>query len=226
MLLNLYHLFNLSTDLPQPRARPGWLGSFFYWVLFMVPPLSRAQVNDGANWLLLHFSDQINQACRGKPYRPHILCALACRETGFIWIPHTRRKAPRELLPMILCDSGGNSDLDGLADLHVECGPALYHLLVDQGNQARSFRSLRPSPIPYRGYGIFRYDLHHVRTDREFFERLKWYDFDQCLARICRELDPLYRTVRPGDHLAALSKYRSSRYAEHVLAFAEVARGR
>src|SRR5215212_8312869 len=70
-------------------------------------PLSKAQVVKGAGWLITNFGPAISTAVGGKPYSRAILCAIACKETGFIWIPRTDMD-PADLLPRLVGDASGD----------------------------------------------------------------------------------------------------------------------
>ena len=69
----------------------------------------------------------------------------------------------------------------------------------------------------YKGYGIFQYDLQHVKSDEAFFTEKKWYSFDECLLRCCRELDSKLAATH-GDLWKAIKRYNGSGpAAEHYM---------
>ena len=59
-----------------------------------------------------------------------------------------------------------------------------------------------------KGYGIFRYDLQHVRSDPVFFMDKQWYALDECLRRVIGELQRKFQLK--GELWAALKAYNGS----------------
>ena len=196
----------------------------------MTLPLSKAQVTKGATWLLGNFGAQITEATSGKPYSRAVVCAIACKETGFIWISRTDTHDGPTLLPLLVGDASG--DIEGhprnafpknTADFRAKFGDDFAEMLIVEANKARGLRGLAPARIVYKGYGIFQYDLQHVITDRAFFEERLWHAIDPCLDRLARELDRCFAAASsPRD---AVRRYNGSgpaaeEYADHVMIFA------
>jgi hypothetical protein len=128
-------------------------------------PLSKNQVTKGAAWLHANFGAEIAQAVSGKPYSASIVCAIACKETGFIWIGRTNMPAA-VLLPLLVGDASGdvaghprNAFPKNTAEFRAEFGDAFADDLIAESNAARALRGLPPAHIVYKGYGIFQYDL-------------------------------------------------------------------
>lgn len=194
-------------------------------------PLSKAQVAKGTAWLLAHFGPDIRTAVIGKPYTSALLCAIACKETGFIWISRTDTMSPVSLLPRLVGDASG--DVRGhprqafptnTAVFRAKFGDTFTNTLIAEANLARTMRGLRPAQIVYKGYGLFQYDLQHVLQDQVFFEHLLWHTIGPCLARCTQELDRAFARAR-GDIREGVRRYNGSgaaaeTYADHVLAFA------
>jgi hypothetical protein len=197
-------------------------------------PLSKAQVVKGTGWLITNFGPAISAAVAGKPYSRAILCAIACKETGFIWIPRTDMD-PADLLPRLIGDASG--DVAGhprgvfpqnTAAFRAKFGPTFTNFLIAESNKARAMRGLGPAQIVYKGYGIYQYDLQHVTPDREFFENALWHTMDHCLERLTKELDRTFAASH-GDVRDGVRRYNGSgaaaqTYADHVMAFAEFAK--
>jgi len=198
-------------------------------------PLSRTQVLKGTRWLMGNFGDDIARAVAGKPYGAEILCAIACKETGFIWIARSDKMAADALLPLLIGDASGDVPGHGrrafprnTAAFRAAYGDAFADMLIAETNKARALRGLSPARILYKGFGIFQYDLQHVQTDREFFERRMWHRMAPCLERATRELDRTFRAAG-GDPRDAVRRYNGAGtaaqiYAGHVMAFADIAR--
>lgn len=198
----------------------------------MALPLSKAQVTKGAGWLFANFGEDLKRATAGKPYTRPLLCAIACKETGFIWIPRIDKKSAAELLPLLVGDASG--DVPGhprsafpknTATFRAKFGNPFTDKLIAEANKARALRGLDPAKIVYKGYGIYQYDLQHVKEDQAFFEDLEWHTMGPCLARVTRELDRTFR-ASGGDTRGAVRRYNGSgpaaeTYADHVMAFFE-----
>ena len=78
-------------------------------------------------------------------------------------------------------------------------------------------------PWVYKGYGLFQYDLQHVKTAEDFFRNREWYSIDNCLSRVVEELDRKL-TAQGGDLWKAIRAYNGSgaaaeRYMQNVKAF-------
>lgn len=198
----------------------------------MALPLTKQQVLKGAGWLLSNFPAEIAAAVAGKPYDTSIVCAIACKETGFIWIGRSSTMTGRQLLPLLIGDASG--DVAGAprsafpkntAEFRAAFGKPFTDTLIAESNKARALRGLSPAQIVYKGYGIFQYDLQHVRTDRAFFENLMWHDIGPCIDRLTRELDRSFKAAhnnrREGVRRYNGSGPRAEQYADHVMAFAE-----
>jgi len=198
-------------------------------------PLSRTQVLKGTRWLMGNFADDIAMVVAGKPYGAEILCAIACKETGFIWISRSDDMPAEALLPLLIGDASGDVPGHGrkafprnTAAFRVAYGDLFADKLIAETNKARALRGLSASKIIYKGYGIFQYDLQHVQTDREFFEQRMWHRIGPCLERATRELDRTFRAAG-GDTRDAVRRYNGTgtaaqTYATHVMAFADIAR--
>jgi len=200
----------------------------------MALPLSKAQVVKGTGWLVTNFGPAITAAIAGKPYSRAILCAIACKETGFIWIPRTDMK-PADLLPRLIGDASG--DVAGhprsafpknTAEFRAKFGAAFTDALIAESNKARAMRGLGPAQIVYKGYGIFQYDLQHVLQDQAFFQNDLWHTMDHCLERLTKELDRAFNAsggnVRDGVRRYNGSGAAAQAYADDVMAFAEFAK--
>jgi hypothetical protein len=183
-----------------------------------------------------NFATDVARATEGKPYSAAIVCAIACAETGYIWIPRTAT-APATLLPLLIGDASGdiaghprNAFPKNTAEFRAEFGDDFTSELIAETNKARALRHLDPREIVYKGYGIFQYDLQHVKADQTFFRNRQWYQIDGCLSRLTQELDRCFAAAHPGDTRDAVRRYNGSgpaaeTYADVVMAFAGFCRG-
>ena len=206
-------------------------------------PISEAAARRATRWLMAHFGTQIRSAARGTPFGPEILCAIACQETAYFWLP---------LLESLQTTAEFKNDADGLADLIVarcvldasgdhpdsprtafpkntaafraEFGDAFTGLLSGEANKTRALRGYGPKEWVYKGYGIFQYDLQSVREDPAFFRDLRWHDFAACLEKCLSELKNKYR-AQDDDLWEAIRAYngsgpRARAYRDNVRTFA------
>lgn len=193
--------------------------------------LSKTQVTKGTAWLLANFGTEIAAAVAGKPYGTAIVCAIACKETGFIWIGRTSM-SPAKLLPLLIGDASG--DIAGAsrkafpkntAAFRAKYGLGFTNELISEANKSRALRGLEPAKIVYKGYGMMQYDLQHVTEDRAFFEDRLWYGMPDCLGRLTRELDRSFKAakgnVREGVRRYNGSGPRAEAYADEGMTFAQ-----
>jgi hypothetical protein len=199
-------------------------------------PLSKDQVRKGALWMHTNFAPEVASAINGKPYSAAIVCAIACAETGFIWIPRTAM-GQAALLPLLVGDASG--DIEGhprnafpqnTPEFRADFGDDFTNELIAESNNARALRGLGPLQIVYKGYGIFQYDLQHVKADETFFKNRMWHQMDGCLSRLTQELDRCFAEAHLGNTHDAVRRYNGSgpaaeTYADNVMAFADFCSG-
>jgi subtilisin family serine protease len=178
-------------------------------------------------WLISNFQPQLADAVRSTPFTVPLLCAIACREAGIYWLPLTPHKPAAEILGLCVYDASG--DVAGAprsafpintAQFRLTYGDAFTGLLIDETNKARAARGLSAASMVYKGYGIFQYDLQHVRTDESFFRSKQWYSFTECVSRAVGELKKKYEAT--GDIQSAVRAYngsgpRAEQYARDVM---------
>jgi hypothetical protein len=98
-------------------------------------------------------------------------------------------------------------------------------MLIEEANKTRRLQDYGDRPWVYKGYGLFQYDLQHVRGDEGFFRNREWYDFDICLGRAAAELDNKLEAVG-GDLWEAIRAYngsgaRARAYRDNVRVFTD-----
>lgn len=178
-------------------------------------------------WITANFQQQLADAVRGTPFTVPPLCAIACREAGMYWLPLTPHKTAAEILGLCVYDASGDVARAprrafpvNTAQFRLDYGDEFTSTLIEEANQARTARGLNRAAIVYKGYGIFQYDLQHVRTDEAFFRSKQWYSFAECVRRAIKELKSKYAAT--GDIQDAVRAYngsgqRAEQYARDVM---------
>lgn len=153
-------------------------------------------------WLLANFGAELADAVASSPFDVPLLCAIACKEAGAYWLPLTPRRPPGEILGLCVYDASG--DVAGAprsafpvntTQFRRAYGETFTGMLVAETNKARAARGLAAAEMVYKGYGIFQYDLQHVRADEAFFRERKWYSFRECVKRAVGELKEKYQAT-------------------------------
>lgn len=178
-------------------------------------PLNRRRAREMAAWLKTNFGAQIEAALAGTPFSMDIACAIVCQETGLYLLGFTKTRTVDEALSLCVFDASGDVPSSprgafprNTAEFRREYGNDFTQMLIDEANTSRRIRGMSDGKIVYKGYGLFQYDLQHVKTDQAFFENRLWYDFAECLARLKRELMAKYATVKDVDK--AIRAYNGS----------------
>ncbi len=205
-------------------------------------PINEAQARKATRWLMTHFGDLISAAGAGTPFTPEILCAIACQETAYFWIPMLAKLEnepiykdnPTDLADFIL----GRCVLDASGDapnssrsafpkntqaFRDRYGAEFTNMLIEEANLSRKLRDFGPKQWVYKGYGLFQYDLQFVVNDEAFFREKKWYDFEACLGNLMHELKQTHKRF-PTDVWEAVRAYngagsRAMKYRENVKLF-------
>jgi metacaspase-1 len=182
----------------------------------MALPLTEAQTRKATRWLAAHFGDSMRRAIVGTPFGLDLICGIACKETASMWLGFVDRGlTPGDILGRAIGDASGDfpntSRLAFPSDTPTfrrEFGDEFADMLIAEANASRSLRNMGPKPWVYKGYGIFQYDLQHVRDDTAFFRDKQWYALDECLERVVGELQRKFQ--RTGELWAAVKAYNGS----------------
>jgi hypothetical protein len=178
-------------------------------------------------WILSNFRSDVATAVQHTPFTPALLCAIACREAGAFWLPLTPNRPAAEILGLCVYDASG--DVPGAprtafpvntSAFRLAYGEDFTNLLIQETNKARAARGLSEAAMVYKGYGIFQYDLQHVRTDEAFFRARQWHSFAECVSRAVAELKKKYDVTH--DIQDAVRAYngsgpRAEQYARDVM---------
>jgi hypothetical protein len=207
-------------DLPKPRS------------VSEPPPLNQRQTIAAARWMNDNFGPQIKKAIKGTPIAFSLVAAIACKETAAKWLGRIGRLSPDALLASCVFDASG--DFPGTsrgafprntAAFRAEFGDQLTDMLIAEANKSRALDKFNPKQWVYKGYGIFQYDLQHIKTDEAFFREKQWASMEACLAKMKLVLLEKIK-AKDEDMRAAIAAYngageRARTYAEHVLQFNE-----
>lgn len=190
-------------------------------------PLTEAEARRATRWLMTNFGAELRRATEGSPVDPALLCGIAAKETGSLWLAFADRGVdPSVILGRAIGDASGdvpNTTRSAFprdtAAFRAAFGDAFADMLIAEANASRALRNLGPRDWVYKGYGIFQYDLQHVDEDEAFFRERQWYRFDACLERVMRELRR--KIERTGELWAAVKAYngsgpRAEEYRDHV----------
>lgn len=192
-------------------------------------PVNRARCIATANWFDIHFKDQCAKVVDGTPFTAELLYAIACQETAIYFYDWTKDHTPGEVLARCVFDASG--DVNGTrkafpkntAAFIERYGEAIADDLIKEANITRAWRGYSPKQWVYAGYGIFQYDLQHFPDDSDFFTQKLWYNMDDCLDRVMKELKTKW-SAYPNDLHNTIRSYngsgeRAEAYANNVLQF-------
>ncbi len=198
-------------------------------------PITQSQAKRAHEWLQTNFGQQIVSACENTHYTPVHVSAIFCQETAQrvqLWF---NDYDPATILKRCVFDASGdfpgtkrNAFPKNAAEFHTTYGDSFTDMLIAEGNAMRAM----PQPghkdgygeahYLYKAYGLFQYDLQHVKTDEAFFRQKAWYYFDECLKRLFSEL----LTKWKGDLRDNFRRYNGAgrnaeNYADNVMRFVE-----
>ena len=197
-------------------------------------PISKIQAGAACRWLKGCWGAELRAAAFG-PFTVDHLCAIACQETAYFWLPLINKLTPAEILARCVLDASG--DYPGTVRsafpknttvFRAQFGEDFASILIGEANKTRALRGMGPKPWIYKGYGIFQYDLQFVMEDESFFRLRQWHDFRQSLARCIKELRRTY--AAHGDVSEAIRAYNGSgpaarQYRDNVLVYAAISAG-
>jgi len=192
-------------------------------------PLNRSQCLETATWMDNNFGDKCEAAVEHTPFTKQLLYAIACKETAIYVYRWINDHSPAEILGRCVFDASG--DVNGTrmafpkntAEFIAKYGQALANELIGEANKTRAMRGWGPKQWVYAGYGIFQYDLQHILTDENFFRQKLWYNIDDCVDRVLKELrdkwennvNDLFHTIKAYNGSGA----KAENYANSVLQF-------
>lgn len=178
-------------------------------------PMGRDRAQQLARWLKINYGRQIDVAVADTPFSTAIACAIACKETGIYLLDFIQNMAADDAIARCVFDASGDAAGTSrrpfprnTAAFRSVYGDDFAAMLIKEANKSRSLRGLDAAQWVYKGYGLFQYDLQHVRADEAFFRDKRWFKFDECLARLISELTEKFK--KKGDVMSAIQAYNGS----------------
>lgn len=192
-------------------------------------PLTNHLCLDCSTWLKTHFDQQFTHAVAGTPFEKELLFAIACQETAIVWCSWTSSHSPQEILARCVFDASGDANgtrvafPTNTAAFVAKYGQTIANTLIAEANATRALHGWGPKPWVYAGYGLFQYDIQNILTDPDFFEKKLWYNMDDCLLRVIKELKIKW-ALHPNDIFNTVRSYngagpRAENYAQNVMQF-------
>ena len=194
-------------------------------------PISLAQSKKVYDFLMLNYEQKFIDATHDTVFNKKHLVAIACQETAIMWVNWISKYDATTILKRCVLDGTGDTkDTQGQrsafpknkVDFVTRYPSSLLDMLIEEGNKTRQLRLLNSATILYKGYGVFQYDLQFIINDKIFFENKLWYNIDDCLVRVMKELNTKYASC--NDVRTAIRKYngsgqRAENYANNVLQY-------
>jgi hypothetical protein len=182
----------------------------------MALPLTEAQTRKATRWLASNFGESMQRAVVGTPFGLELICGIACKETGPMWLGFVDRGLTSgDILGRAIGDASGDYPNTSRSAFPQDTptfrrafGDEFADMLIAEANASRALRGWGPKQWVYKGYGIFQYDLQHVNVDTAFFKDKQWYSLDACLQRAVGELKKKFQ--RTGELWAAVKAYNGS----------------
>jgi hypothetical protein len=196
-------------------------------------PVTPDQARAIARWLDAHYGARIAQSIAGTAYPPELVYAIACKETGPMLVPMIEAMPPEDVPRYCVFDASGDAPDTrrtafpaNTAVFREAYGDEITKMLIAEANASRLLRGLPWIDWVYKGYGIFQYDLQHIKSDEAFFTDRQWYDFDPCIERLVMELDDKMR-AHANNLTQAIVAYngsgaRAEQYGRHVMQFMQI----
>ena len=157
-------------------------------------PISDRQAVRVTEFMRDNFGAKIMAVTASTPFPAPLLPAIVCQETAYFWLDFLNTITPAQVVARCVLDASGDVTGDrtafprNTAAFRQRYGDEFSNLLIQEANETRSLRGYGPKQWVYAGYGIFQYDLQYVIPDETFFRNRQWYDIDECLERVMKEL--------------------------------------
>ncbi len=164
-------------------------------------------------WFKQTFGASLRQALAATPFSPDFLVAIACQETGYLWMRLLDKGVARdEILRLCVGDTIDGNGARGRqafprtrADLEKNArGAEMFAIarkaLEDMANATgdRAYLAALRNPDKFcRGFGVFQYDLQHFDKDPAYFLEQRYANFDAALAHAIGELRAAKLRVYP-----------------------------
>lgn len=156
--------------------------------------------SDDILWFKTEFQMAIQGQIGGTPLKSDVLIAIACQETGEIWVPLRKTKlSTSDILKLCVGDvidsTGGRkafprtrAELENAA-LGQEMFAIARDALVRMAEYIPAYRPSAKKPDKFcHGYGIFQRDLQFFKVDPQYFLKKRYEDFNASLGQALAEL--------------------------------------
>lgn len=194
-------------------------------------PLNKEQAIKAANWLEINFGDNIRKAVKGTEFTPDIIKGIALQETAIDWVDWIYEKQPTEILALCISDPSGdekgttrNIFPRNQLEFKNRYGINLTDILITEGNKYRTAKGWSNRNWLYKAYGLWCYDLQSIQDDPIFFTHKLWYNIDDCLDRLMKELNFKYKikeAIWPAIAAYNGGGQAASEYAQNVKTFTD-----
>ena len=155
-------------------------------------------------WFKHNFGATITEAAAGSPFTVDMLAAIACQETGDVWIQLRRQNMPvDQILRLCVGDTidakpggGGRRKFPkNKQELvsHQPDGAQMFAVarqaLVDMAAHVHGYNGAVANPDKFcHAFGMFQYDLQFFDLDKPYFMSGKYADFSVTLGKCLNEL--------------------------------------
>lgn len=159
-------------------------------------------------WFKQEFAAKINSAVIGTPFTVDMLAAIACQETGYIWVVLSRNGLSTDkILALCVGDTLDAPNRSAFPKTKTElllkpngdkmftiARQALVEMVTETGGLGYQAAAKNPDKFCH-GFGIFQYDLQFFLTDPGYFLNQDYKDFDKCLGKCLEELKRCLKKV-------------------------------
>ena len=151
-------------------------------------------------WFKTNFGPRIAQAVQGTVFDVDMLTAIACQETGSLWVPMRKKGLTPTQIAALCCgdtldaDKGRRAFPKTKADLiAVPNGQKMFDIarapLLAMAEHVPGYGFARTNKSKFaHGYGVFQYDLQFFKTNPDYFLNREYEVFEKSLGRAIGEL--------------------------------------
>jgi hypothetical protein len=165
---------------------------------------------DGIRWFKTQFGAKIADGFKGTPFTVDMAAAIAVQETfSDCWGLVYKTKPVDVVLRLCVGDTLDFPNRKAFprerSELTAEAFDVARQALLDIAQFNHAYAKAAENHNKFcHGYGIFQYDIQFIKEDPDFFIKRGWHDFDQCLAKLIKELKAAM-TRAYGPHKASLT---------------------
>ena len=151
-------------------------------------------------WFKTNFGPQIAQAVQGTVFDVDMLTAIACQETGSLWVPMRKKGLTPTQIAALCCgdtldaDKGRKAFPKTKADLiAVPNGQKIFDIaraaLLAMAEHVPGYGFAKTNTKKFaHGFGVFQYDIQFFKTNPDYFLNREYEVFGNSLARAIGEL--------------------------------------